>query len=91
VYELKQNYPNPFNPSTIISYSLAKSGPVTVKVFDVLGREVATLVNGETQAAGSHQVAFSTSSLARGASSGVYFYRIESGSFRDVKKMMLVK
>ena len=91
VYELKQNYPNPFNPSTIINYSLAKSGQVTVKVFDVLGREVATLVNGEVQAAGSHQVSFSTSTLARGASSGVYFYRIESGSFRDVKKMMLIK
>ncbi len=91
VYELKQNYPNPFNPSTIINYSLAKSGPVTVKVFDVLGREVATLINGEVQGAGSHQVTFSTASLARGASSGVYFYRIESGSFRDVKKMMLIK
>jgi hypothetical protein len=91
VYELGQNYPNPFNPSTMINYSLAKSGPVTLKVFDVLGREVATLVNGEVQPAGSHKVAFSTSSLTHGASSGVYFYRLESGSFREVKKMMLVK
>jgi hypothetical protein len=91
VYELTQNYPNPFNPSTMINYSLAKAGPVTLKVFDVLGREVATLVNGEVQSAGNHQVAFSTSTLAHGASSGVYFYRIESGSFRDVKKMMLIK
>ncbi len=91
VYDLKQNYPNPFNPSTVITYSIAKSGPVTVKVYDVIGREVATLVNGETQAAGEHQVTFSGASLRGGLSSGVYFYRIESGSFRDVKKMMLVK
>jgi hypothetical protein len=91
VYELQQNYPNPFNPSTIIRYSLAKSGPVMVRVYDVLGREVATLVNGESQSAGNHQVTFNSGSLRGGASSGVYFYRIESGSFRDVKKMMLVK
>jgi hypothetical protein len=91
VYDLKQNYPNPFNPSTIIKYALAKSGTVTVRVYDVIGREVATLVNGEVQAAGEHQVTFSSASLRNGASSGVYFYRIESGSFRDVKKMMLVK
>ena len=91
VYALLQNYPNPFNPSTVIRYSLAKSGPVSVKVFDILGREVATLVNGEVQSAGEHQVRFATSSLRGGASSGVYFYQIISGAFRDVKKMMLVK
>jgi hypothetical protein len=91
VYALQQNYPNPFNPSTIIKYSLAKSGPVTVRVYDLIGREVATLVNGEVQSAGEHQVTFSSGSLRSGLSSGVYFYRIESGSFRDVKKMMLVK
>ncbi len=91
VYRLEQNYPNPFNPSTMISYSLAKAGPVTVKVFDVLGREVATLVNGEVQSAGQHQTAFHSASSRGGLSSGVYFYRIESGSFKDVKKMMLVK
>jgi hypothetical protein len=91
VYELQQNYPNPFNPSTIIRYSLAKSGPVTVKVFDVIGRQVATLVSGEVQSAGEHQVTFSSASLRNGAASGVYFYRIESGSFTAVKKMMLIK
>jgi hypothetical protein len=91
VYALLQNYPNPFNPSTIIKYSLAKSGPVSVKVFDVLGRVVATLVNGEVQSAGEHQVRFNTSSLRGGVSTGVYFYQIDSGTFRDVKKMMLVK
>jgi len=88
-YRLAQNYPNPFNPSTMINYSIAKSGPVTVKVFDVLGREVATLVNGETQSAGQHQVTFSVGKNM--ISSGVYFYTIASGNFRDVKKMMLLK
>jgi hypothetical protein len=90
-YQLLQNYPNPFNPSTIIKYSLAQAGPVTVKVFDVLGREVATLVNGENQPAGNHQVTFGSSSVQSGLSSGMYFYEIKSGSFRDVKKMMLLK
>jgi hypothetical protein len=91
VYALEQNYPNPFNPSTIIRYSLGESGPVTVKVFDVLGRVVATLVNGEVQTAGEHQVRFNTSALRNGTSTGVYFYQIESGSYRNVKKMMLLK
>ncbi len=91
VYALDQNYPNPFNPGTMIRYSLAKSGPVSVKVYDVLGREVATLVNGEVQSAGPHQTAFNSSNMRGGLSSGVYFYRIESGSFHDVKKMALVK
>ena len=63
----------------------------SVKVFDVLGREVATLVNGETQSAGSHHVAFSTSSLAHGASSGVYFYRLDAGHFMCVRKLMLLR
>ncbi len=91
VYQLLQNYPNPFNPSTIIRYSLAQAGPVSVKVFDVLGREVATLVNGEMQPAGNHQVTFGSSSVQSGLSSGMYFYEIKSGTFRDVKKMMLLK
>ncbi len=90
-YALLQNYPNPFNPSTIIKYSLAKAGPVSVKVYDVLGREVATLVNGDVQNAGPHQVTFNSNVLRGGVASGVYFYKIESGSFRDVKKMMLLK
>ncbi len=91
VYTLEQNYPNPFNPSTMIRYNLAKATPVTVKVFDVLGREVATLVNGEVQSAGPHQAAFNSSNYRGGLSSGVYFYRIEAGTFHDVKKMALVK
>ena len=91
VYQLMQNYPNPFNPSTVIRYSLAQAGPVTVKVFDVLGREVALLVNGEVQSAGNHAVNFGTSNVTRGLSSGTYFYEIRSGAFRDIKKMMLIK
>jgi hypothetical protein len=86
IYSLKQNFPNPFNPSTVISYQLPKSGNVKLVVFDVLGREVKTLVN-EYKPAGTYEVTFDGSSL----SSGLYFYRINTDSFTDVKKMMLVK
>ncbi len=85
-YSLLQNYPNPFNPSTIIKYSVAKTSPVTLKVFDVLGREVETLVN-EQQAAGNYSVTFNAGNL----SSGVYFYRMQSGSFVQTKKLILIK
>jgi hypothetical protein len=85
-YMLAQNYPNPFNPTTKITFSLEKAGNVSLKVFDVLGREVATLINGMKEA-GKHTVSFDASKLA----SGLYIYRIESGSFVDVKKMMLVR
>jgi len=89
-YALKQNYPNPFNPSTEIKYSLARAGFTTVKVYDLLGREVATLVNQDQQP-GNYTVRFNTTSVSTGLSSGAYFYRIESGDFRDIKKMMLLK
>jgi hypothetical protein len=85
-YSLAQNYPNPFNPSTQISFSIPKSGLVVLKVYDILGREVATLVN-ENKQAGSYNVAFNASNYA----SGVYFYRIQSGDFIDTKKMSLIK
>ncbi len=85
-YALQQNYPNPFNPATKISYALPKTGNVTLKVYDILGREVATLVN-EVKQAGIYTVDFNASNLA----SGVYFYRILSGDFTAVKKMVLVK
>ncbi len=87
-FSLSQNYPNPFNPETIINYQLPVSSFVTLKIYDALGRQVATLVN-EFQTAGIHHSTFSTlhSSLA----SGIYFYKLQSGSFVDVKKMMLVK
>ena len=85
-YKLSQNYPNPFNPTTSINYSISKSGLVTLKVYDILGKEVMTLVN-EVKNAGNHEINFNASSL----SSGVYFYRIESGNFIDTKKMFLLK
>ena len=85
-FSLSQNYPNPFNPVTMINYELPVKGIVTIKVFDILGREVSTLVN-EVKDAGSHEVMFDASKL----SSGVYFYRIISGNFTDTKKMILVK
>jgi len=85
-YKLLQNYPNPFNPSTTISYNLVKSGIVTLKVFDLLGREVSTLVN-EFQQSGLKEVSFNASNL----SSGIYFYSISTPGFTDIKKMMLIK
>jgi len=80
------NYPNPFNPSTKISYQLAKSGYVTLKVYDILGREVATLVN-ENQIEGVHSAVFDASRLA----SGVYLYRLTAPGINQVKKMLLTK
>jgi hypothetical protein len=85
-YSLSQNYPNPFNPVTKISYALPKSGLVTLRVYDILGREVATLVN-EVKTAGNFTVDFNASSF----SSGAYFYRLESNGFVDTKKMMVIK
>ncbi|HLP18408.1 MAG TPA: sugar-binding protein, partial [Bacteroidota bacterium] len=85
-YTLEQNYPNPFNPATKINYTLAKPGVTTLKIFDVLGREVMTLVN-EMQTAGNHVATFNATRLA----SGMYIYKLESGSFSSVKKMMFLK
>jgi predicted extracellular nuclease len=85
-FELSQNYPNPFNPTTLIKYSLPKAGNVSLKVYNVLGKEVATLVNGY-QTAGNYKVEFN----ARGLASGLYFYRLTAGDFVSVKKMMLLK
>lgn len=83
---LSQNYPNPFNPTTVINYQLPVSGKVTLKVYDLLGRELATLVN-DRENAGSYSVKFDGSRLA----SGIYFYRLQAGSFSQTKKLMLVK
>ncbi|MBK6538218.1 MAG: T9SS type A sorting domain-containing protein [Ignavibacteria bacterium] len=85
-YELFQNYPNPFNPTTTISYFVQKSGLVTLKVYDALGREVASLVN-EIQSQGPKEVTFIGDKL----SSGIYYYSISAGDFKDTKKMMLIK
>lgn len=85
-YLLKQNYPNPFNPTTNITFALPKAGDVTLKVYDMSGKEVAVLVN-EFKNAGSYLVGFNAANLP----SGAYFYRIVSGGFVETKKMMLVK
>jgi hypothetical protein len=85
-YSLSQNYPNPFNPVTQVKYDLPKEGFVTLKVYDVLGREVSKLVN-EVKTPGSYIVDFDGTSF----SSGVYFYRLEVNGFSDVKRMMLIK
>jgi hypothetical protein len=85
-YNLEQNYPNPFNPTTIINYSVPKSGFVTIKVFDVLGREVTTILN-ENKPAGNYKVEFNANKLT----SGVYFYRMESGSYSQTNKLILLK
>lgn len=85
-YLLKQNYPNPFNPTTNINFSLPKSGLVTLKIYDISGKEVAVLLN-EVKNAGSYLVGFN----AAGLPSGAYFYRLTSGNFSETKKMMLIK
>jgi len=86
IFSLEQNYPNPFNPSTIIKFNLGKAGLTTLKVYNILGKEVAALINGELES-GSHEVIFDGSNL----SSGVYFYTITSGTFTETRKMMLMK
>jgi photosystem II stability/assembly factor-like uncharacterized protein len=85
-FRLSQNYPNPFNPSTTIKYQIPKTGFVTLKIYDILGKEVATLVNGN-KIAGSYEVNFNASKLV----SGIYIYRLQSGQFSEVKKLMLLK
>jgi hypothetical protein len=85
-YDLSQNYPNPFNPVTKINYAIPKQGFVTLKLYDMIGREIQTLVN-EVKQAGYYCVDFNGSKIA----SGVYFYRIQCGTFISVKKMVLVK
>jgi hypothetical protein len=86
VFALNQNYPNPFNPTTVISYQLPISGYVSLKVYDMLGREVMTLVN-EVKSAGHYSINFNASAF----SSGIYFYRITAGTFTQTKQMMFIK
>ena len=85
-FSLEQNYPNPFNPSTKISWQSPVSSHQTLKIYDVLGNEVATLVN-EYKTAGNYEVIFD----AKGLSSGIYFYKIQAGSLVETKKMILIK
>ncbi|MDZ7766498.1 MAG: T9SS type A sorting domain-containing protein [Melioribacteraceae bacterium] len=85
-YSLEQNYPNPFNPTTVINYSVPLESKVKLIVYDVLGKEIAKLVN-EEKSAGSYKVEFDASSL----SSGIYFYTLTAGNFSETRKMMLLK
>jgi hypothetical protein len=85
-FSLSQNYPNPWNPSTNIKYSIPKDSPVSIKVFDILGNEMKTLVN-EEKPAGNYELTFNAADLP----SGVYFYRIQAGNFVETKKMILMK
>jgi len=85
-FSLEQNYPNPFNPSTTIAYSIPKETQVSLKIYDVMGREVVEVVNGK-QSAGDYNVEFDAASLA----SGTYFYKLTAGEFISVKKMVLLK
>jgi len=89
-FTLEQNYPNPFNPSTIISYRLPVSSKVTLKVYDVLGREVVTLVD-EYRPAGIYEVEFNPESSIKNPASGIYFYQLKTGEFLETKKMILIK
>ncbi len=85
-YRLEQNYPNPFNPQTTITFALPRASMVRLTVSDLLGREVGTITEGY-RTAGVHQVVFANPRLA----SGMYFYRLEAGARRFVKKMMLLR
>jgi plastocyanin len=83
---VEQNYPNPFNPTTTIRYALPQSGLVTVKVFNILGEELATVVNG-VESAGAHEIQFNAANLP----SGIYFYRVQDGNVTQTKRMLLLK
>jgi len=97
-FSLGQNYPNPFNPVTNIQYTIGRRQLVTLKVYDVMGNEVATLVN-EEKPAGTYEVEFAgysdkgqnLSAGRQGLSSGVYFYRLQAGNFVQTKKMILMR
>ncbi|MCW8850091.1 MAG: T9SS type A sorting domain-containing protein, partial [Melioribacteraceae bacterium] len=86
-YELTQNYPNPFNPTTKIQYSIPEAANVTLRIYDILGSEVVTLISNEAQRVGKYEVDFNASRL----SSGIYFYTITAGNFVQTKKMILMK
>ena len=85
-YKLNQNYPNPFNPSTQLEFGISKLGFVSLRIYDILGKEVATIVN-EKLSPGIYKYEFNGSNL----SSGIYFYTIKAGDFTETKKMTLIR
>lgn len=89
-FVLYQNYPNPFNPNTVVSYQLPVTGNVTLKIYDILGNEVATLVNEEKQP-GVYEVEFNPESSSKYPASGVYFYQLKAGNYSRIKKMVLLR
>jgi hypothetical protein len=89
-FSLMQNYPNPFNPSTNIKFNVAESGIVTLKVYDLLGKEVVTLMN-EYKPSGKYEVTFNSRGDGTSLSSGVYFYQLKINSFVDTRKMILIQ
>lgn len=89
-FNLAQNYPNPFNPSTIISYSIPSESFVTLKLYDIMGKEIATLVN-EEKPAGAFTVQFDANSIGDKMTSGTYFYQLVAGDFVSTKKLVLIK
>ncbi len=90
IFSLEQNYPNPFNPSTRIKYAIGSRQLITLRVFDVLGNEIATLVN-EEKPAGKYEVEFNPESSIKQPASGIYFYQLKAGSFIQTKKMLMIK
>ena len=89
-FELNQNYPNPFNPSTVITYQLPVSCDVTLKIYDILGNEVSTLVN-EEKSAGNYDVEFNPSSINHHSSSGIYFCHLQTENYSKTIKMLYLK
>ena len=85
-FSLSQNYPNPFNPTTNIKFAVSKAGLVSLKVYDLSGKEITTLVN-ENMSVGTYEYKFNASNL----SSGIYFYTLSANGFTETKKMMLIK
>ena len=85
-FHLEQNYPNPFNPSTTINYTVGHAGKVTLTIFNLLGQEIATIVDGEV-VAGRHEARWN----AAGAASGVYFYRLNAGGYTSTRKLIVLK
>jgi hypothetical protein len=89
-FSLEQNYPNPFNPSTVIKYTMPSPEIVTIKLYDVIGSEVATLLN-EYKEAGIYSLNFASSELKNKIGSGIYFYTIKAGQFTQTRKMVILK
>ncbi len=86
-FSLHQNFPNPYNPQTTISYSLPRASTITLKVYDIMGQEIATLLDNDEKSAGSHKISFDATNLP----CGTYFYRMQTDDYMETKKMLLIK